>query len=550
MAVIDLNLLANESATINSSNANDGDIVELNLLGNNNVTVDGVAVEIDVTVGLNAVGGSTISAVNGADVVIGGVAGVSALNSVTYNIGADSSLTYGGEFLDVSLLESTEINFLGNEGTGTFKFIAPSVNLNLSTFPVITGLSNGDSIIVERLNLVGQTQAATAATYNASTGVLTVTGPSLVGIGTVPYASFNIEGDIPEDATFTIGPNGTVTYACYLRGTLIATPEGQKRVEDLQAGDKVLTASGGVATVKWLGQRKLHASRIYANDAVRAFPVRIAAGALAPNVPARDLFVSPGHHMFFDGKLVPAMLLVNGKTITQDFTMQSFEYFHVELDHFDILLAEGAPAESYVDTGNRSMFQNADSVAMNPDFGPAEGRPEVAGIEVVRSGPAVEAIRKRLLKRAEALTQSVRVSDPDLRVEVNGQEVRAETAGQIEGVMRFVLPAGADASDVRILSRSAVVRDVTAHARRDLRQVGVGLARITIEDAAGRRDIDLCNEQLSGLHAVQDVHGVTMRWTNGAATIPAALLNATGQAVLELHVLRTYSYWEQAKRAA
>src|SRR5690606_37865418 len=314
-------------------------------------------------------------------------------------------------------------------------------------------------------------------------------------------ARFNAEGLDPDLVTFQ---GGTMTYACYLKGTHIATPNGEVKVEDLKAGDQVRTASGGVATVKWLGYRSLRKARIPAKDAIRAFPIVFQKGSIADNVPHRDLTVSPGHHMFFDGKLIPAMLLVNGKTITQDFSRQSFEYFHVELDRFDILLAEGAAAESYVDTGNRSMFQNADSVAMNPDFGPAEGRPAIDGIEVLSSGPAVEAVRKRLLKRAEAMTRSVRVADPDLRVAVNGQEVRAETEGQLEGVMRFVLPAGAQASDLHILSRSPVVRETTAHARRDLRKIGVRLVRITVEDEARRRDIDLLDAQLARPHAAPD----------------------------------------------
>src|SRR5690606_13531222 len=98
-----------------------------------------------------------------------------------------------------------------------------------------------------------------------------------------------------------------------------------------------------------------------------------------------------------------------------------FEYFHVELEQFDIILAEGVPAESYVDTGNRGMFQNADEVAMNPDFGPAEGRPQIEGIKVVQQGPVVEAIRKQLLARAEQMTGASRTTDAALCIEVNGQ---------------------------------------------------------------------------------------------------------------------------------
>ncbi len=193
---------------------------------------------------------------------------------------------------------------------------------------------------------------------------------------------------------------GTVYYACYLKGTHIATPEGEVLVETLKAGDKVLTASGNVATVKWLGYRILYKNRIPAKDAKRAFPILFKKGCIADNVPHRDLIISPGHHVSFDGNLVSAMSLVNGTSIVQLFSLPCFQYFHVELEQFDILLAEGVPAESYVDTGNRNMFQNAREVAMNPDFGPAQGRPDVPGITVVRKGPILEAIRAKLLERA------------------------------------------------------------------------------------------------------------------------------------------------------
>ncbi|PJX24135.1 hypothetical protein CAP48_11565 [Advenella sp. S44] len=219
--------------------------------------------------------------------------------------------------------------------------------------------------------------------------------------GSGPSSSSKIVFDPETDmSSIRVDDSGNISYACYLKGTHIATPEGEVKVEDLKAGDKVLTASGGIATVKWLGYRTLFKKRIPEKDAKRAFPILFKKGCIADNVPHRDLIMSPGHHVFFDGNLVPAMALVNGKTIVQQFEMQSFKYFHVELEQFDILLAEGAPAESYVDTGNRNMFQNAHEVAMNPDFGPAEGRPEVLGITVVRKGPVVEAIRAKLLKRA------------------------------------------------------------------------------------------------------------------------------------------------------
>ncbi len=239
------------------------------------------------------------------------------------------------------------------------------------------------------------------------------------------------------------------------------------------------------------------------------------------------------------------MMLVNGQTIVQQFNTKVFEYFHVELEQFDIILAEGVAAESYVDTGNRSMFQNATDVALHPDFGPAEGRPDVQGITVVQQGPVVQAIRKQLLARAQALTGAALTTDAALCIEVNGQIVHSTPEFSKEGTYHFALPA--NAGDIRILSRSAVVRDVTPLARRDVRQIGVGLSGIAVSTENCRHEISLAEASLAGLNGAQDVSGTTMRWTNGAAVIPASLINTTGMATLELTVLRTYSYWVDAQ---
>ncbi|WP_081954943.1 Hint domain-containing protein [Achromobacter sp. RTa] len=538
---LNISVGANSTETINSANAPTDDIVNAQLLGNSDLIIDGVDISLNATIGAGVLQSNTVSAVNGANVVVTGVAGVTAANAITYNIGADSSLQYGGELLDVSLLENTKINFDAN-GTGTLKVIMPTVDLNLSSFPTISGLKNGDQLIVEKDNLIGANTVGNNVVFNEATGVLQV---QYVTSGPIPIttnlASFQIT-DYPPGATFSIDAAGNVTFACYLRGTRIATVDGEKLVEDIQAGDRVITARGGVATVKWVGHRKLNSSRIKASDAIRAYPVRFAAGSLALNVPKRDLYVSPGHHMYFDGKLVPAMLLVNGQTVTQEFDRTSFEYFHIELDHFDILIAEGAAAESYVDTGNRNMFENATSVAMNPDFGPADGRPQIEGIEVVRSGPVVEALRKSILQRAEKLTGARRVTETGLHLQLGGRTIHSASQTN-EGPVRFELPTPV-LDDVIIASRSAVVRDTTTHARRDLRTVGVGVSRIVVETSSGRHDIDLQHPALEGLHEQQDVHGVSMRWTGGAARIPAALLE--GAIAIELHVLRTYTYWQKA----
>ncbi len=100
------------------------------------------------------------------------------------------------------------------------------------------------------------------------------------------------------------------------------------------------------------------------SDSVR--PVRIAAHAFADGLPHRDLLVSPEHALFVDGVLIPAHRLLNHSSVTQD-APAAAEYFHVELDRHEVLLAEGLPAESYLDTGNRTMFANAPLVALHPE---------------------------------------------------------------------------------------------------------------------------------------------------------------------------------------
>ena len=135
-------------------------------------------------------------------------------------------------------------------------------------------------------------------------------------------------------------------------------------------GDIVLTLSGGeliAQPVKWIGQRRIDLTAHPRPETVA--PVRIRRGAFADNMPHSDLLVSPDHAVFVDGKLICARQLVNGTTIRQEKGWTSVEYFHVELDAHAILLAEGLPAESYLNTGNHGFFANSDEpLVLHPDL--------------------------------------------------------------------------------------------------------------------------------------------------------------------------------------
>ncbi len=106
--------------------------------------------------------------------------------------------------------------------------------------------------------------------------------------------------------------------------------------------------------------------------------------------------------MFLDGVLVPARCLVNNNTIIQERQKDRVDYIHIELDSHDLLLAEGAPSETFLDDDSRGAFHNACEFAERYPRGlelDGSCAPRVA------DGYALEVIRRRLAE--VALTMDV-----------------------------------------------------------------------------------------------------------------------------------------------
>ncbi|WP_146348026.1 Hint domain-containing protein [Falsiphaeobacter marinintestinus] len=145
---------------------------------------------------------------------------------------------------------------------------------------------------------------------------------------------------------------------CFLIGSLIATPDGEKPVESLDAGDLVLNSEGQPVPVKWLGRRTIAA--IF-RPAEELSPVRFAAGSLGKGLPHSDLTVTANHAMLLDGVLCHASALVNGSTIVRvplEEMGQTFTTYHVETENHEIILANGAPTETFIDNVSRRIFHN------------------------------------------------------------------------------------------------------------------------------------------------------------------------------------------------
>ncbi|WP_244476417.1 Hint domain-containing protein, partial [Methylobacterium sp. Leaf88] len=118
---------------------------------------------------------------------------------------------------------------------------------------------------------------------------------------------------------------------CFGSGTRILTTRGEVAVEDLQVGDRAVTASGRPRTITWTGHRDLGAERPLPAD---QSPIRIRAGAFGHGLPRHDLFLSPGHPVLVGadaeaqgGVLVPVMCLANGTTIART-SLARVSYWH------------------------------------------------------------------------------------------------------------------------------------------------------------------------------------------------------------------------------
>ncbi|MFT8718239.1 Hint domain-containing protein [Acetobacter sp.] len=376
----------------------------------------------NVTVGsgasLSANDGGTI---NGAEIASGGTLaiasggdGLASLANVTVDSGGTFTLRNAGfSITGLTLQKGATIDLQSFDYSST----VPAVTVDGNTVTVTGTDSDGNAI----------TQAFSLAS----------------AVGAISADEFQMVDDGTGSALLTY-------VACYCLGTLIAVEEGEVPVETLRIGDMVRTASGELRKIRWIGRRS------YAPEFVRnshsLLPIVIKAGAIADNVPRRDLRVSPKHAMYVDGVLVPAGALLNNRTIVQQETAEQIDYFHIELDSHDLLLAEGAPSESYIEDGGRSIFHNAaEFYVLYPETDP---QVPVHCAPRIDDGEELLAIWNRLNDRALAL-EHPRIAG---HVEyANGHEISGWFVSQ-EDTAPFEIEVIAD--------RRIVARQLTAEAKR------------------------------------------------------------------------------------
>ncbi len=299
----------------------------------------------------------------------------------------------GGGTLDIAPATSAGVTF---NGVGLLLLDSPNDYTG-----TLGGLVDDDVI-----QLTGQT--ITSAAITGTTLVAGLDGGGSIDIAVAP-------GFAGTQFLVQAGTDGNLdqlkVIPCFRAGTRILTERGAIAVEHIVEGDRVITASGRVRPVRWIGWRDVDCARHPHPERVR--PYRVQAHAFGVGQPNCDLFLSPDHAIFADGVLIPIKHLDNGSTIRQ-VGVRRVSYYHLELDAHDIVLAEGLAAESYLDIGDRASFANGGAyLQLHPEFGVPAGNATLVHealyyAPLVVAGAAIERVRQMLDQRAKTVASMAR----------------------------------------------------------------------------------------------------------------------------------------------
>jgi len=388
----------------------------------------------------------------------------------------------------------------------------------------------GDTLDVIRLDPFGIGTVSLGPVQADGTQQVIYTAPASIPISETEAVHYTV---FDEDGGDSVSGEASVRLfdvPCFLAGTLIRTPSGEQPVQELRVGDRACTLRGEQRSIKWIGSGRALVTRGKRNAAT---PVIVRKGAIADNVPCRDLRITKGHSLFIDDVLIPAEFLVNHRSILWDDHAQEVTIYHIELESHDVLIANGAPAESYRDDGNRWLFQNANSGWNLP--------PQEPCAPVLTGGPVVDGIWRRLLERTGPRRSLPLTGDADLHVVADGRRLdAAERVGDIHVFHLSALP-----SSLNLVSRAAAPAELGL--ARDPRVLGVALRRLVVRKGSRFRVTEADDDRLTeGFHRFETDN--EFRWTDGDATIPAELFEGfTAPLELVAHVAMTARYLDEGR---
>lgn len=212
---------------------------------------------------------------------------------------------------------------------------------------------------------------------------------------------------------------GVDLVPCFAAGTLIATASGERPVEQLKVGDTVLTVDHGHQTIRWIGSRHLTADEL--EDLPNLRPIRIEVGALGPDLPHRDLVVSPQHRCLLRSRianrmagaaeiLVAAKHLLGTKGVSEVDPAEGVTYYHLLFDRHELVWSNGAVTESFFlgDQALNALDREArrEVIQLFPELDrqrPPPARPFVRGRIARKLVERARQNRKSLVEQEQAL---------------------------------------------------------------------------------------------------------------------------------------------------
>ena len=336
---------------------------------------------------LKTVAGDAITVIGGGTLAING------------NIQALDTVLDSGGLIDMQSPKAALTGDLTFNGAATLEFDAVA-SAGYGDLATIEGFASG-AVIDERSIGSG---ATLGTVVSGGSTIATITSGSV-------SETLTFSGSIASHLALAAdGMNGVeVTYVpCFAQGTRVMTDQGYVAVEALSVGDQVMTLEGATLPVIWIGHRIVDCAGH--PDPAAVMPVRIQAHAFGRNQPGRDLLLSPDHAVFAEAVLIPVKHLINGDTIRQ-LSVSAVTYYHVELPQHAVLDAEGLPAESYLDSGDRGAFAMGHAATtLHPVWG-GEARDrqllwEACGAApLCITGPVVDRVRAKIAAQAKVTGQ-------------------------------------------------------------------------------------------------------------------------------------------------
>jgi hypothetical protein len=160
------------------------------------------------------------------------------------------------------------------------------------------------------------------------------------------------DGGVTGTATFT---NIEDIVPCFTPGSLIATSQGQRRVEDLKEGDKIITRDNGIQEIRWVGHKRMNGIDLARQPKLQ--PVLIRRGSLGGGLPERDMIVSPNHRVLVTNEKVSLYfneteVLASAKHLIgldgiHKVNVVGTTYIHFMFDQHEVVLSDGAWTESF-----------------------------------------------------------------------------------------------------------------------------------------------------------------------------------------------------------